>query len=412
MKEVYPTLSLRERDRRWRLIKEVMKAGELDCLIVPGLRGGSSQFEGYLTNDYKEGIVIFPLEGEPAYLTFSSFRVVVHIENLRRGGPPWVEDLRVGITGDSLVAILQEKGFDSATIGVVNLETGGLGQSEGHIPYKHWSYVLEHLPNATFIDVTKLLTEIAMAKSEEELALVRHSAAIGEMACEAMLKVTRPGVGESEIYATIMKAIFGNGAGTNAPSLILQTGVDNTGWGPPQWIYEAQPPRLVQEGDLVQAELFPRYGGMETQQQMAVALKPVHPVNQECAGVARCSYEAGLKALRPGKRFAEVAEAMEAVVAEAGCWWLSPQIHSLSPYGWMGSMVVGIEQLPEIGKYKGVKTIPLKGGDLVLKPGMLFELEPNACRGRHRVNIGGAVLVTEEGCEELNALPTEMRVVD
>ena len=75
-------------------------------------------------------------------------------------------------------------------------------------------------------------------------------------------------------------------------------------------------------------------------------------------------------------------------------------------------MIIGIEQVPGIENYKGIKPIPLSGGDLVLKPGMLFELEPNVCRGRHRVNIGGAVIVTEEGCEELNKLPTEMQVVD
>lgn len=412
MKEAYPTLSLRERDRRWGLIREMMKSRKLDCLIVPGLRGEAAQFEGYLTNDYMEGIVIFPLEGGLVHLTWASFWVLRQMENLRRGGTPWVEDLRVGITGETLVAILREKGFDSANIGVVNLERGGPGQLEGYIPYTTWAYVLEHLPNATFADVSQPITELAMVKSEEELAVVRRSADIGEMACEAMLKVTRPGVSESEIYATIMKIIHSNGAGANAPVLILQTGVDNTCWGPPKWIYEAQPPRLVEKGDLVQAELFPRYGGVETQQQMSVALKPVHPVNQECAETARRAYEAGLKALRPGKRFKEVGEAMDKVVKEAGCWWLTPHIHSLSPYGWSSSMGVGIEQLPGIEKYKGIKTSLKMGGDLVLKPGMLFEFEPNACRGRYRVNIGGAVLVTEDGCEELNRLPTEMQIVD
>lgn len=52
------------------------------------------------------------------------------------------------------------------------------------------------------------------------------------------------------------------------------------------------------------------------------------------------------------------------------------------------------------------------GGDAVTKPGMVFELEPNACLGKHQVNIGGPVLITEDGIEELNELPAEMRVVD
>jgi Xaa-Pro aminopeptidase len=42
----------------------------------------------------------------------------------------------------------------------------------------------------------------------------------------------------------------------------------------------------------------------------------------------------------------------------------------------------------------------------VLEPGMVFALEPNACIGNHRVNIGGTVIVTATGCEELNHIPT------
>ena len=44
----------------------------------------------------------------------------------------------------------------------------------------------------------------------------------------------------------------------------------------------------------------------------------------------------------------------------------------------------------------------------VLKSGMVLAFEPNACLGRHSVNIGGTVVVTERGCEELNTLPTRV----
>ena len=41
-----------------------------------------------------------------------------------------------------------------------------------------------------------------------------------------------------------------------------------------------------------------------------------------------------------------------------------------------------------------------------MQPGMVFAFEPNACIGTHRVNIGGTVIVTATGCEELNHIPT------
>ena len=57
MERDHPTLSLRERDRRWKNIRELMKAKSLDCLIVAGLKG-CEQLEGYLSNDYAQGIVV------------------------------------------------------------------------------------------------------------------------------------------------------------------------------------------------------------------------------------------------------------------------------------------------------------------------------------------------------------------
>ncbi len=60
--------------------------------------------------------------------------------------------------------------------------------------------------------------------------------------------------------------------------------------------------------------------------------------------------------------------------------------------------------------FKTVKKIPIMGGDLIIQEGMVMELEPNACKGMNRVNIGGTVIVTKNGCEELNKLASKLRV--
>jgi len=44
----------------------------------------------------------------------------------------------------------------------------------------------------------------------------------------------------------------------------------------------------------------------------------------------------------------------------------------------------------------------------LLQPGMVLAFEPNACIDHHRVNIGGTVIVTATGCEELNHIPTSV----
>ena len=50
--------------------------------------------------------------------------------------------------------------------------------------------------------------------------------------------------------------------------------------------------------------------------------------------------------------------------------------------------------------------------DGVVQASTVWELEPNACLGKNRVNIGGTVIVNEQGAQELNPIPSEMRVVN
>ena len=225
-----------------------------------------------------------------------------------------------------------------------------------------------------------------------------------------MLKIVKPGVSESEIYATIMYTILKNGA--NAHQVILHTGLENLSWGLPMWTYQAQVAPVMGKGDLVLAEVFPIYGGLESQQQMAVATKPVDALTQELANAARKSYEAGISFMRPGRTLGEVYDAMKKPLDEAGYWHLTPLIHTMNPIVYGSGTLSGLDQVPELKGYPGVKEAPMKQAarDFVLKPGVLFELEPNACRGRRRVNIGGTVLITKAGVEELNKFSSEMRV--
>ncbi len=347
----WPGLSKKERDRRWGRAKEMMRAEGLECLVVFGLKG-RDQFDRYLTNDRTGGIVIFPLEGELAYLSWTTSDVVSHLESALRGEESWVRDIRRGTTGAGVVGVLRERGYERANIGVVGLDSWAPAQLEGYVPYRTWAYISDNLPHANFRDVSLAFAKLVLVKSEDELQIMRRAAEIGELAAEAMMKATRPGVSENVIYAATVNQLFLNGANggisPHTTPMIMHSGADNMSWGAPMWLLRGQPPRVVKNGDLVQAEIFSRYGGMEAQLQMSVAIEPVDPVNRECAEIARRVYEVGLKALRPGKTFGEVVEAMEAVLTQAGAWHSTPLIHSLSPLSWVSGAAAGIEKIPGI----------------------------------------------------------------
>jgi hypothetical protein len=108
--------------------------------------------------------------------------------------------------------------------------------------------------------------------------------------------------------------------------------------------------------------------------------------------------------------FASVVHAMEEPLRAAGAWSKTPLLHTLT-FGATGFTPINREQLAGTREERteGKITAGIRRGDLVLLPGMTLELEPNACIGMQRVNIGGVVIVTENGAAELNDVPTRMR---
>lgn len=409
-----PMLSLRERDRRWHSVREMMRAHAVDCLIVPGFRS-REHFESYITDDYLEGLVIFPADGQPTTLSLNGSRVSRARESLSRGAEVWVADCRVGAHAGATAAVLREKGLDKCRIGVVGLESSGPGETNGVIPYRYWRELLQELPKAGFLDVSGPFGMLMLVKSEEEIALVRYAASVVEEASRVMLEVTRPGIGEEVIYAEIAREIYRHAADARSPAINLHSGRHNISWGAPRWLSRAERPHRLQEGDLVQAEIIAYYGNQEAQVQMAIGVGPIDEVNQLCADVARRAYEAGLHTIRPGITFAEVVSAMEKPLRDAGCWALTPLVHSLGPGGGTGHTGVNLElfQGTEEGFSASNTSMPRRigGGDMEIRPGMAFSFQPNACIDTHRVNIGGTVTITETGHEELNELATRLRRV-
>lgn len=417
MEDDYPSLSFKERDRRWTRIREFMRTAGIECLVVAGLRS-REQLDRYITNDRPGGFVVFPIEGEPVLLYNTAYDITSYWESAQRGEQSWVTSIALGVPrfGESVAATIKKLGYEKSNIGVVGL--GGSGREmEGWIPYNCWSRVIKDLPGASFRDVTRNYLEIVAVKSNEELEIVKKSAEIGELACQEMVRKTKAGVPESEIYAAVVQVLFSHRAtGSLTPyttPLIFHSGPKNLSWGPPMWLFRTQPPPVLKQGDILLSEIFTNYGGMETQQQQSVAISPLDPINRKCAELARKSYEAGVKTLRAGIKFGEVVSAMEAPLSEdSRVWHLTPLIHNVSPIGgFMSTTAAGIAELDEFKNFSGLHETPLVGGDAIVRPNTVFELEPNASIGTHRINIGGTCIVTDTACIELNRMSTELQVV-
>src|SRR6476660_10111548 len=89
-----PILSIAERDRRWGRVRGLMRERGFDGLLVAGFRS-REMYETYISDDYNEGCVIFPLEGDPVVITWAHLRVMPARWSAERGTTLWVTDYRV-----------------------------------------------------------------------------------------------------------------------------------------------------------------------------------------------------------------------------------------------------------------------------------------------------------------------------
>jgi Xaa-Pro dipeptidase len=400
-----PTLSLAERDRRWARVRHLMRERGLEGLLVAGFRA-REMYETYISDDYNEGCVIFPLEGDPVVITWAHLRIMRARWSAERGTRLWVDDYRVATSGAGVAEVLREKRFADGRLGVVGLRSQAPTEYYGAIPANFWEELTAAVPKARWEDISEEFSHLMLVKSDEELAQVRYAARAAEAACKVIIEVTAPGVGEEVVFAEATREMLRHGIGLRYPMIVMNSGPHTLSWGPPRWTTSGEAPRILQRGDLMQAELMPLCGNQEVQVQMTVALDPLDDTNLTCERVARASYEAGIKVLKPGMTFADLVKAMEEPLKSAGCWGYTPLVHSLGPHFLMGRTAVNQEQAKLDVRFTGAQSVRQRHA--VLQPGMVLAFEPNACIGNHRVNIGGTVIVTPTGCEELNHIPTSV----
>ncbi|GAA2785268.1 aminopeptidase P family protein [Crossiella cryophila] len=403
---VVPTYSPAERDRRWNLAREFMDREGLDALIVFGEHEDNGPAPYYLdtwfTNDRPGQTIVFPRDGEPIALTPVPSFVFDHLEGVRRGDALWIAagNVRVGRGAATVAEVLQEHGLAKAAIGVAGLEPYIPAHPEGIIPFTLWDAIVARFPEARFTAAGFGLARLMMDLSAEEVAVVRHSAAIGDAMAQAMVETARPGIRENEVYAAGMSAAYLRG--TAVPQMHFYSGPEPVVWGPPQWAYRPQAPRVLREGDVITAEIFGQFGMRATQHQVAIAVGEPHPDVERAARVAQDCYRAGLETLRAKRKFGEVAEAMLAPLAEAGGWVKGPQIHGLNPIAALCRVPIDFSQVEGIERYPAVPGIPTLLADLELTPGMSFAFEPSCGFGRRLITLGGTVLVGADEAIELN----------
>jgi len=402
----FPTLTLAERDRRYAAVRALMDEAGLDAVLVAGL--GRDQLDRYLTNEGTRSYCVLPRHGDPVSVVPTGNVTLGRFDEPGRRYERWVADQRLTRPGFQLGDVLDEVGLGEGRIGVVGLRSRAPASIAGVIPWGTWQRVLERLPAATFVDFHAEFEQLMLVHSDEEMAMLRHSAGIGEAACAEMIAVAGAGVRESEIVAAGMQATASRGGmWLNGPQ---RSGAERLGWAGADWIWMGGGGRPLEKGDVFGAELFTFYGGFETQQQIEISIGQPDDTHRRLEEIAHDAYRRGVEYLHVGGSFAELCEVMEAPLRAAGAWNMGPVVQTVSPVIYNGATHVGMDLQDGLAGVPLPHTTP-RDGDFEIVPGIAFAFEPNACFDRSRVSIGGTVLVTGSGVEELNTLCLRVNVV-
>lgn len=186
-----PELSLKEKERRWSLLRKKLQKAGLSALIVYGGTQLGVPVH-YLTRVWgsKQNMVIFPVDGEPVLLVPSNTGMTG--ESLVKQGC-WLpaENIRssynLAIDAANLIISLK---LQKTQVGI---------DSFRFWPVFEYRTFNELCPDVQLVESHRLFGEIRGPKSAEELAVMEKAISISDLAHNTFLANLKPGLTEEEV---------------------------------------------------------------------------------------------------------------------------------------------------------------------------------------------------------------------
>jgi len=258
----------------------------------------------------------------------------------------------------------------------------------GALPFDQYRILAEQVPDV--VDLGAAYTGLRLVKSAEEVAALRHGAALSDGAVAALAEALRPGATDHEVLARTEQAYTAQGGRHHICYLGVTAMHDPALAVPAQW----PTGRVIRPGDVVTCEISaaaaPEYPG-QVLRTFTVGAPPT-ALYRELHAVAAAAFDAVARTLIPGARARDLAAAA-GVIGQAGFTTIDDLVHGLGG-GYLPPVVPGPGR-------------PVPAPDFTLAAGMTVVVQPNVVTrdGRAGVQTGELLLVTEHGPERLHAYP-------
>jgi Xaa-Pro dipeptidase len=376
MSAIYAAFSESEHRERLERARNILKQNEIECCVsvAPEHLYYLAGYDSWVSVNSPQAF-IFMADGDDPTLIVRDVDFALPLET------SWVSDVRsYHLFSDDVAALIasvtREKGFRG---GRVAIETQSYA-----LPYSLGQSLARALAPAPIIDATDILGAVRLIKSPQEMKYSRGAAHFAKIGLDAARKTLRPGITELTLAAAIEGAMRSAGSDYWSIPTELASGPRTAGG------HATARDRVIQQGDLVHLE----FAGVERRYHATavhtLAVGAPDKRAREVYDLARASLAAGIAAIRPGIKVAEVEEA------------------SLEPLRGVGLEAAAMMRFGYgIGvAYPPIWLEPLqisRGFSQVLEPGMVFVLHAYIQLLEEKLGViqGGTYTLTDSGLEML-----------
>ncbi|NMP23058.1 M24 family metallopeptidase [Sulfobacillus harzensis] len=263
-----------------------------------------------------------------------------------------------------------------------------LGFESDKVPVAMWEAWKSRVP-AVWHRVPRLVEELRVHKSADELQKIRRAAAIAGDAVRMVLSQL-PGQREDAVARAIEWEMRRQGAVLGFSTIVAS--------GPRGALPHAQPSeRVIQSGDLVTIDFGAEFQGYKSDETITVGVGSVPDQLREIFAIVEEAQKAGIAVARPGNSTYDVDRAARQIIEKAGYG---------ENFGHGTGHGVGLEV------HEDPFTVQRPDQARTLEPGMTLTVEPGIyVPGLGGVRLEDTLVITETGNERLTLLPKHYQSV-
>jgi Xaa-Pro aminopeptidase len=378
-------ITTQEMARRHGRVKTALTEGEFDAVIAYSTAKVAANVR-YLTDYFvrfagmqnmREGgyhmfgssVALFPVDGEPMVRTDQPWDIARAKEISM-----FPDTEYAGLFAEDLGPAIRDRGY--RRVGIDNWYI---------FPAREFLALTEIAPEVEFVP-SHLMSEVRRIKSDEELQIIRRSAALAIESVETSLDAVRVGASEYDVVLLCEETMRRGGDIELAGGSISGCG-PNTSTG--SWVPSRTQSRAIEAGEWVMMDVCPRvdgYAGDISRHRVAGDVTDLDPRLKKMYEVTLLMSEEVRKAIKPGVTGRELNSLAEQIADGEGL--LENKIGLLGH-----GLGLDIHDIPDFYY-----------DDSVLSPGEVITVEPCLLlEGVGGVRIEDMVLVTESGSETLTA---------